>query len=220
MAPATVSKTDTPGGPATAEPIPERGMPDAGAAPPAAESDEPAASTEAMLLRASLDAAQPAETPADTTTAAAIEAELADALADSMGEAPAPQIEVRATDEGVVISLTDDVDFSMFDIGSAVPNPRMVLAMDEVASALAGRPGAIIIRGFTDGRPFRSDTYDNWRLSTARAHMAYYMLTRGGVDGVRITRIEGHADRKLKNADDPNAAENRRIEILLTEPVS
>jgi hypothetical protein len=28
-----------------------------------------------------------------------------------------------------------------------------------------------VVRGHTDGRPFRSETYDNWRLSTARAQI-------------------------------------------------
>ena len=56
----------------------------------------------------------------------------------------------------------------------------------------------LIVRGHTDGRPYRSGTYDNWRLSTARAHMAYYMLVRGGVDEKRFERVEGYADRSLR----------------------
>jgi flagellar motor protein MotB len=32
------------------------------------------------------------------------------------------------------------------------------------------------VRGHTDAHPYRSRTYDNWRLSSARAQMAYYML--------------------------------------------
>jgi chemotaxis protein MotB len=48
--------------------------------------------------------------------------------------------------------------------------------------------------------------------------MAYYMLVRGGVVEGRFDSIEGHADRDLKVPTDPNAAENRRIEILLKVP--
>jgi chemotaxis protein MotB len=103
----------------------------------------------------------------------------------------------------------------MPEIGSAIPKPAVVVAMEKVAEVLAERPGDIIIRGYTDGRPFHSEAYDNWRLSTARAHMAYYMLTRGGLPDARVVRIEGRADRDLKNPADPNAPENRRIEILL-----
>ena len=79
------------------------------------------------------------------------------------------------------------------------------------------RPGKIVVRGHTDARPFRSKDYDNWRLSTARAHMAYYMLVRGGIPETRFEKIEGYADHRLKNVGDPEAPENRRIEILIRE---
>jgi chemotaxis protein MotB len=87
--------------------------------------------------------------------------------------------------------------------------------MEKIGKILLGRPEHIVLRGHTDGRQFRSEDYDNWRLSTARAQMAYYMLVRGGIPDVRIDRIEGHADHDLKIVDQPLAAENRRIEVLL-----
>jgi chemotaxis protein MotB len=128
-----------------------------------------------------------------------------------------PAVEVTATPEGILISLTDSARFGMFAIGSAEPKPEVVGVLAAVAKILAEREGSIVIRGHTDARPFRSKDYDNWRLSSARAHMAYYMLVRGGFDEARIARVEGHADRHLKLPDDPEAAENRRIEILLQE---
>jgi chemotaxis protein MotB len=103
----------------------------------------------------------------------------------------------------------------MFKVGSAVPDPKVVVLMEKIAKVLSSRPGKVVIRGYTDGRPFRSAEYDNWRLSAARAQMAHYMLTRGGLAEARVVAIEGHADRGLKNSRDPLAAENRRIEILL-----
>jgi chemotaxis protein MotB len=41
------------------------------------------------------------------------------------------------------------------------------------------------------------------------------MLIRGGMEEKRIEKIEGYADRHLKNPVNPEATENRRIEILL-----
>jgi chemotaxis protein MotB len=89
--------------------------------------------------------------------------------------------------------------------------------MDAIAMSLETLPGAIVVRGHTDAHPYRSATYDNWRLSSARAQMAYYMLSRGGVPEKRFDRIEGFADHRLKDPAHPLAAENRRIEILLRE---
>jgi chemotaxis protein MotB len=128
-----------------------------------------------------------------------------------------PQLDVQATEEGILISLTDRQNFSMFAIGSAEPQPRVLRMMDAIAASLQSMPGAIVVRGHTDARPYKSATYDNWRLSSARAQMAYYMLTRGGIAEKRFERIEGYADRRLKDPAHPLAAENRRIEILLRE---
>jgi chemotaxis protein MotB len=47
--------------------------------------------------------------------------------------------------------------------------------------------------------------------------MAYYMLIRGGLDKSRVVAIEGCADRDPKIPSDPEAAQNRRIEILIKE---
>jgi chemotaxis protein MotB len=143
--------------------------------------------------------------------------ELKDVVQKESGLHRAPGVAVEETGEGVMISLTDEADFGMFDIGSAQPQPELVRIMEKVAAILKEQSGLITIRGHTDGRPFRTAAYDNWRLSTDRAQMAYYMLVRGGLDEHRVESIEGFADRKLKVPSDPDAAENRRIEILLRE---
>lgn len=192
---------------------PATGQPDAGGPstqPKAAES------TAAAQTNGTTGAAG---TPATGDPAAqALAKELKSALASSFPGGRAPQVEVRAGQDGLIIDLTDNIDFAMFPVGSAIPDGRLVRAMEQIARTLAQRPGEVTIRGHTDARPFRSDTYDNWRLSSARAHMALYMLVRGGLDEQRVVKIEGVAARDPKKADDPNAPENRRIEILLRAP--
>jgi chemotaxis protein MotB len=126
-----------------------------------------------------------------------------------------PAVDVKATEEGLLISLTDKLNFTMFAIGSAEPQPQLIQAMDAVAGVLKQQPGEVVVRGHTDAHPYKSTTYDNWRLSAARAQMAYYMLTRAGLPESRFERIEGYADKRLRDPAHPFAAENRRIEILL-----
>jgi chemotaxis protein MotB len=148
------------------------------------------------------------------TEAAQIETKLHKAIEEA-GLAELPDLSVKKSDEGVLIEVTDRLNFEMFDSSSARPKPELVVLMEKLAKVLTDQPGRIIIRGYTDARPFRSDTYDNWRLSTARAHIAHYMLLRGGLDKQRVEKIEGYADRDPKVPNDPNAAQNRRIAILL-----
>ena len=64
-------------------------------------------------------------------------------------------------------------------------------------------------------RPFRSADNDNWRLSMGRAHTAYDLLLVAGIPEDRFEKIEGYADKDLRDKADPNSAVNRRIEILL-----
>ncbi len=165
--------------------------------------------------------APPSAVPKKPDPLPPVETNIAEAIRSSISEAipgRKPSVEVVSTPEGVLISLTDEFDFGMFAIASAEPSPELVVIMEQLAEVLKEYPGPLIVRGHTDGRPFRTKTYDNWRLSSARAHMAYFMLVRGGLDESRFERIEGHADRSLKVASDPEAAQNRRIEILLRKP--
>ena len=120
-------------------------------------------------------------------------------------------------DGGVKVSIMEDAKTAMFEIGSARPSRAMVLAMQRIAATILETDKKVTVQGHTDGRPFKSDTYDNWRLSTARAHMAMYMLESGGLTEDRFKRVEGYADRQLKFPDEPFAAGNRRIEIILSD---
>lgn len=191
-------------GEAFRDPFEPLDMPPAVPAPPAAtppSPDKPSAdaSSDIAALRSKIEAAMKAN----------------DKTAGASGD---PKIEVRRTDEGILIALTDDANFSMFAKSSAEPAPKMVTLMDKIGLVLKTQKGKVTLRGFTDNRQYRAGSYDNWRLSNDRAQMAHYMLVRGGVEEARFDRIEGYADRRPKNVKDPASAENRRIEILLRDP--
>src|SRR5690606_15274920 len=122
---------------------------------------------------------------------------------------------VTPAEGGLLVTISDQAADPMFNIGSAVPRREMVLAMEKIGKILQERKGANLVRGHTDGRQFKGGENDNWRLSMARAHSAYYMLVRGGLKEDRVQQVSGYADRRLQVPEDPLAAANRRIEILL-----
>lgn len=159
----------------------------------------------------------PAERTQPTSKSAAekLANDIMNATRSERGEHSGPHIQAQVTSEGVLISLMDDAAFSMFAIGSAQPDAKVIALVGKIAEKLKTQSGAVIVRGHTDARPFRSPHYDNWRLSSMRAQMVFYMLTRAGLDEARIERVEGYGARKPRNVGDPFAAENRRIEILL-----
>ena len=132
-----------------------------------------------------------------------------------LNEKISESLSIEVTKDGILISITDQFGFSMFRVGSAVPKGEMVVAMKEISDILGKRQGMVRDYGHTDGRAYSNGEYDNWRLSTSRAHSARLMLARGGLGNKRISQVVGFADRKLKLSDQPEAEANRRIEILL-----
>lgn len=146
--------------------------------------------------------------------AAELQASLRKALGDKAGYL-AEGLIVQPAEGGMLISITDQTKTPMFRSGSAIPNKETIVAMEAIAELLKSRKGQIAIRGHTDGRPYKSKSYDNWRLSTARAQSAYFMLLRSGVEESRVSQISGFADHRLRLPKDPLNASNRRIEILL-----
>jgi chemotaxis protein MotB len=230
LTPLPAARTDQPARADTLAEVPKGSSPDARAAVTLALPDAPR--VDAPVMGAGLPPGASAATPApatspvelvtangdvrrETVTAAtAIANDVAKAL-QAVSAGAAPDISVKATPEGALVGLTDDATYSMFAVGSAVPDAKVVTLMARIAEALSKQTGQVIIRGYTDGRPFHTADNDNWRLSAARARVAYDLLVRGGLQETRVVAIEGHADRGLLNPGDPYAAENRRIEILL-----
>lgn len=160
-------------------------------------------------------------TDADIDRTAALKGEarrisddVAEAIAD-LEAASVARVEVSVEPQGILISLMDKDDIGMFASASALPDPKLVQLMAKVSTVVKKRSEKIVIRGHTDGLKFRQGTSDNWRLSMARAYSAYAILLEAGVDKSRFGRIEGHADRMLRDTRDIGSASNRRIEILL-----
>lgn len=154
----------------------------------------------------------PAENP--QKEAEALKAEIEKELGGGAGRL-LEGLAVTPAEGGLLVTISEQTDAPMFAVGSAVPQKELVLAMEKIGRLLAERPGAVAVRGHTDGRPFKDGTYDNWRLSAARAQSAYYMLVRGGLEEERVKQISGFADRRLQVPNDAYAPANRRIEILL-----
>lgn len=145
-----------------------------------------------------------------------LKTEILDSLKGGAGKL-AKGLSVEAVKGGVLISLSDQINTPMFDVGSAVPMKNMVLAMQDIGKVLQSRKGGVVIRGYTDGRPYKAGTGDNWALSLNRARSAYYMLVSGGLGEKRIKQVAGYADRDLKYPKDPYNPANRRIEILVQD---
>jgi|SRR5579859_2595080 len=123
---------------------------------------------------------------------------------------------IDRTPEGLRIQIVDQEKRSMFPLGSAqmVDNAQKLLAL--VALVVQKLPNKVSITGHTDAAPYAFGRYyTNWELSADRANASRRELVNDGVPADRIEKVVGLADRDPLVPDDPRAASNRRISIVL-----
>jgi chemotaxis protein MotB len=164
--------------------------------------------------KAGLGEAELKKLAADEKLAKQLESDLKRDLKGKIGYL-AEGLVVTPAEGGLLISVSDQIKTPMFRVGSSIPTRETVIAMETIGAMLKNRKGQIAIRGHTDSRPYKTNGYDNWRLSADRAQSAYFMLKRAGVDESRISQISGFADHRLKSPSMPLDPTNRRIEILI-----
>ncbi|WP_044334457.1 flagellar motor protein MotB [Sphingomonas hengshuiensis] len=120
------------------------------------------------------------------------------------------------TRDGMRIDLLDDVNYSMFDLGTTALVADASALIGTIAESIAGMENPIMIRGHTDSLAYGDPrNMNNWMLSSGRAEATRRRLASGGVREMRFERIEGVADREPLIADNPMDPRNRRVAITL-----
>ncbi len=128
-----------------------------------------------------------------------------------------PQLLVDMTSEGLRIQIVDDQSRPMFATGSAFVEPYMRAILRELAPLLNELPNKLSLSGHTDATPYSSGerAYSNWELSADRANASRRELVSGGLVQDRVLRVTGLASTMNLVKDDPLAAINRRISLVV-----
>jgi chemotaxis protein MotB len=128
---------------------------------------------------------------------------------------------IDRTPEGLRIQIVDQENSAMFPSGSADMNPTAKRLMNLVTQVVRRLPNKVSITGHTDSAPFaRPGSYSNWELSADRANASRRELLQSELPIARIATVVGKADREPLVANDPAAARNRRISIVLLREAS
>jgi len=107
-----------------------------------------------------------------------------------------------------------------FDSGSASLHGETEHILGVIAHELGSLDHQVDIEGHTDSRGYAStDRYSNWELSADRANAARRVMEHGGLRGAQVTSVRGLADRQLRFPADPLDARNRRVSILVKNPL-
>lgn len=128
-----------------------------------------------------------------------------------------PQLLLDMTPDGLRIQILDKQSRPMFATGSAIIQAYMRDILRELAPALNRLPNSLTISGHTDAMRYASGDrdYSNWELSADRANAARKALVAGSLVENKVKRVLGLADTVNLIKDDPSAAVNRRISLLV-----
>lgn len=123
---------------------------------------------------------------------------------------------VKLSPEGIIVELTDSEEKPLFSLGRSEPTPLMIKLLEVMSSSFDQFGNNVKIVGHTDNRQYNeSASYDNWNLSLDRSAVARRVLIENGVEPERIIEVSGKADTDPLVHDDPSAAQNRRISIVI-----
>ncbi|TKI08311.1 flagellar motor protein MotB [Martelella alba] len=128
-----------------------------------------------------------------------------------------PQLLINLVSEGLQIQILDSQNRPMFETGSALVEPYMRDVLRGIAPILNDIPNKISISGHTDSVPYVNGGrgYSNWELSADRANASRRELISGGLAEGKVLRVVGMAATMSLVPQQPDAAINRRISLLV-----
>ena len=128
-----------------------------------------------------------------------------------------PQLLLDMTPDGLRVQIVDRDNRPMFATGSAQVQSYMRDILRELGPMFNTLPNRLSISGHTDSTPYASGerNYSNWELSADRANSARRELIAGGMNEEKVRRVLGLAATVSLIKDDPSAAVNRRISIVV-----
>ena len=140
-------------------------------------------------------------------------------LTDAPGLSPFDgQIQLIERGEALRIEASDLTEAALFEMGQPDLTPAGRVLLAEIGRALLAEPFHVRIEGHTDAFPSHFEDMDNWQLSSRRANAARQALEAAGLAQDRIKAVTGLAATAPLLPNQPHAARNRRISIVLEQP--
>ena len=144
---------------------------------------------------------------------------LKESLQSAMQEMPEQlkdQVKMTVTSEGLRVELMETEKGMFFDSGSPDPSKNGQDVLAKLAQQLSTMENTVMIEGHTDSRPIKGrNGYSNWELSGDRANAARRFMQESGLRPDQVKQVRGFADQALMKKDDPSAANNRRVSIIV-----
>jgi chemotaxis protein MotB len=125
-------------------------------------------------------------------------------------------VKMTVTGEGLRIELIETEKGMFFETGKQQPSEYGRDLLVELAKELGKLNNPILIEGHTDSRPYNSQTYSNWELSSDRANQSRRLMQDNGLRNDQVMQVRGFADQQLRDPAHPEDAANRRVSVIVT----
>lgn len=123
-------------------------------------------------------------------------------------------IVTRVTDEGLIIELFALEGLPLFEDGSDRPTLLLRDLTRMIARVIGKVTNDVALGGYVRAHPVVLAQNPVWELSSARSGRMRRLLEGSGLNGDRVRRVTGYADR-TPAVQDPMAIRNNRIEVIL-----
>jgi len=124
-------------------------------------------------------------------------------------------VDIKVTDQGLLIQILDGSQDLLFDLSSAELKPRLKNLLEAIAPVLGKLRNQIQVHGHTDARPFPAGSgRTNWELSFDRANSARKILENRGLREGQLAGVFAHGSASLYIPGKPLDSRNRRLAIL------
>jgi chemotaxis protein MotB len=131
----------------------------------------------------------------------------------------ANNLQIKVTDEGLDIDLTEQNGRRMFAKGSKVPLGPTQTMLTAMAPILEKLNSKVTISGHTAaGERYADLSYGPWELTADRANMVRAILTAGGLSQDHISSVTGRASTEPYFVDDPFMSVNERVTVSVAFP--
>ncbi len=147
---------------------------------------------------------------------------LKDKLEAAMKQAPdfeklKDNVAMSVTGDGLRIEMLESEKGMFFQSGKPTPSDTGEEVIKLMAAELGKMPNDLLIEGHTDATPLgaKGGEYTNWELSVDRANAARRLMEGSGLRPGQVVQVRGFADRQLRDKEQPDAASNRRVSVIV-----
>jgi len=126
-------------------------------------------------------------------------------------------VQIRLTDEGLLIEVFASEGRPLFDPATGAPEPVLQEIARIMAILFATVENHVAVAAHVAAEPVVVAQTRVWDRSLDHAQAMRVLLVGGGLDAARLMRVTGHADRSPVDRDAISVRNNRIVVTLLRE---